>query len=58
LLSDDESHVRGALTIRYARTALKLPVAAQQFVPVLTEAANGIAKRLKLHLDRQADTST
>ena len=58
LLSDDDSHVRGALTIRYARTALKLAVAAQQFVPVLTEAANGIAKRLKLHLDRQADTST
>ena len=48
---------RGALTIRYARTAMTLPVAVQQFLPVITEAADGIAKRLQLHLDRQADNS-
>ena len=55
LLSEDNA--RGALTIRYARTAMKLPVAVQQFLPVITEAADGIAQRLKLHLDRQADNS-
>jgi IclR family mhp operon transcriptional activator len=55
LLDDDDA--RGALTIRYARTAMKLPVAVQQFVPVITEAADGIAKRLQLHLDRQASNS-
>lgn len=49
---DDE--VRGAVTIRYARTAMKLPVAIQRFMPVIVEAADGIAHRLKLHLDRQA----
>jgi IclR family mhp operon transcriptional activator len=53
LLADD--HARGALTIRYARTAMKLPEAVQQFLPIITEAADGIAKRLKLHLDRQAE---
>jgi len=55
LLNGDE--VRGAVTIRYARTAMKLEVALQTFMPVLTEAADGIANRLTLHLARQADTS-
>ena len=55
LLDDDDA--RGALTIRYARTAMKLPVAVEQFVPIITEAAEGIAKRLQLHLDRQAENS-
>lgn len=53
----DDGNARGALTIRYARTAMKLPLAVQQFLPVLTDAAEGIAKRLQLHLDRQADNS-
>jgi len=53
ILNDDSA--RGALTIRYARTAMKLPVAVRQFLPVITEAADGIARRLQLHLDRQAD---
>jgi IclR family mhp operon transcriptional activator len=47
--------VRGAVAIRYARTAMKLEMALQQFMPVLTEAADGIAKRLDLHLARQAN---
>lgn len=47
--------VRGAVTIRYARTAMKMSVARQEFIPVITEAADGIAKRLKLHFERQAD---
>ncbi len=47
----------GALTIRYARTAMKLSVAVKQFLPVMTDAADGIAKRLELHLERQADHS-
>jgi IclR family mhp operon transcriptional activator len=55
LLAD--GYARGALTIRYARTAMKLPVAVQQFLPVITEAADGVAKRLELHLDRQAENS-
>lgn len=55
LLAEDDA--RGALTIRYARSAMKLPEAVQRFVPVVTDAADGIAKRLKLHLDRQADIS-
>lgn len=55
LLADDDA--RGALTIRYARTAMKLPAATQRFVPVISEAADGIAKRLRLHLERQADNS-
>jgi IclR family mhp operon transcriptional activator len=53
LPANDE--VRGAVTIRYARTAMKMSEAAQEFIPVIREAAEGIAKRLKLHLDRQAD---
>lgn len=55
LLADDNA--RGAVTIRYARTAMNLQVAVQQFVPVIMEAADGIAKRLKLHIDRQAKDS-
>jgi IclR family transcriptional regulator, mhp operon transcriptional activator len=49
-----EGEVRGAVTIRYARTAMKLPSAIQAFVPVLNEAADGIAECIKLHLDKQA----
>jgi IclR family mhp operon transcriptional activator len=53
LLEDNE--VRGAVTIRYARTAMKLDTAVQTFLPVLTAAASGIAKRLDLHFKRQAN---
>lgn len=49
------NEVRGAVTIRYARTAMKMSVALQKFVPVITDAADGIAKRLKLHFERQAN---
>jgi len=52
LLEDNE--VRGAITIRYARTAINLDKAVQTFLPVLIDAASGIAKRLDLHLKRQA----
>jgi IclR family mhp operon transcriptional activator len=44
--------VRGAVTIRYARTAMQLETAVETFMPVLTEAADGIAKRLDLHFAR------
>jgi IclR family mhp operon transcriptional activator len=53
LLNNKE--VRGAVTIRFARTAMKMEEAVAQFVPVLNEAACGIAGRLELHLERQAD---
>ena len=49
-----QDEVRGAVTIRYARTAMKLPSAIQEFMPVLTEAAGGIAGRIKLHFENQA----
>jgi IclR family mhp operon transcriptional activator len=55
LLAGDDA--RGALTIRYARTAMKLPAAVRQFVPVIKEAADGIAERLRLHLERQEDNT-
>lgn len=50
----ENDEVRGAVTIRYARTAMNLTTAAQTFVPEIRIAADGIAKRLKLHLERQA----
>jgi len=50
-----EDEVRGAVTIRYARTAMKISVALQKFVPVINDAADGIARRLKLHFERQAN---
>jgi IclR family mhp operon transcriptional activator len=51
----ENDEVRGAVTIRYARTAMKLSVAVQKFKPVIVDAADGIAKRLKLHFERQAN---
>jgi IclR family mhp operon transcriptional activator len=47
-----DHEVRGAVTIRYARTALKMSAAIQKFVPVISDAADGIASRLKLHFER------
>jgi DNA-binding IclR family transcriptional regulator len=49
-----EDEVRGAVTIRYARTAMTLPSAIQTFSPVLTDAADGIARRIKLHFENLA----
>ena len=51
----DNNVVSGAVTIRYARMAMKLSVALERFMPVITDAADGIASRLKLHFERQAD---
>lgn len=45
--------IRGALTIRFAKRAVKLPVAIATFVPVLRTAAEGIAERIDLHLNKQ-----
>ena len=52
ILADDR--VRGTLTIRYARTALPLKQASSKFVPVLIKAAEGLAERLSIHLDKQS----
>jgi DNA-binding IclR family transcriptional regulator len=40
------SEVPAALTIRYARAAVTLPVAVRTFVPVLKEVAAGVTARL------------
>ena len=45
--------VRGAVTIRYAQTVMTLPQAVKKFVPELRAAADGIAKRVSLHIERQ-----
>ncbi len=45
--------VRGAVTIRYARTVMTLPQAIKKFLPELRSAADGIGKRVGLHLERQ-----
>jgi IclR family mhp operon transcriptional activator len=46
-----QDQVRGAVTIRFARKALNLPSAIQVFMPALNEAADGIAGRIKLHVE-------
>lgn len=48
--------VRGAVTIRYARKAITATEAVDRFVPALHNAANGIAQRIQLHLERQQKT--
>lgn len=45
--------VKGALTIRYARTVMNQSEAARTFVPALQTAAAGIASRVSLHIARQ-----
>jgi IclR family mhp operon transcriptional activator len=55
LLKDNE--VRGAVTIRYARTAMKLDAALQAFLPEIKNAADGIAQRLDLHFARHVENS-
>jgi IclR family mhp operon transcriptional activator len=48
-----DGRVRGAVTIRYARTSVQLEEAIENFVPALKRGANGIARRVQLHIDRQ-----
>ena len=48
-----DSTVRGAVTIRYARTALSMEEATNNFVPVLRKGADGIARRVQIHINRQ-----
>ena len=48
-----QERVRGALTIRYARTALPLEEAINTFVPILTKSAAGLSGRLDIHLQKQ-----
>ncbi len=45
--------VRGAVTIRYARTVMKSTEAVNLFLPDLQGAAGRISHRIKLHIERQ-----
>ena len=47
-------HVRGAVTIRYASRSIRMEAAVESFVPILNEAADGIARRIQLHLENRA----
>jgi len=49
----ESQEVKGALTVRYSKSALTLKKAIQIFVPSLNKAAEGIASRINLHIDRQ-----
>ena len=49
----DSQEVKGALTVRYSKSALTLKEAVKIFVPSLNKAAVGIASRINLHIDRQ-----
>ena len=50
----EQDRVRGAVTIRYASPAMSIESAVERFIPVLGDAAKGIARRIKLHLDNRA----
>lgn len=52
-----QERVRGALTVRYARTALPLHTAVEKFVPVVTKAADALSRRLTIHLEKQLNNS-
>lgn len=45
--------VRGAVTIRYARTVMNTTEAVRQFLPELQNAASRISHRIRLHIERQ-----
>jgi len=47
-----EDRVRGAVAVRYSSSAVDLPQAVSRFVPLLQEAADGIANQIKLHLEK------
>ena len=49
----EEEVVRGALTIRYSRSAIALEQAVAKFVPSLMKTSLGIASRINLHINRQ-----
>ncbi len=49
----EQSRVRGALTLRYARTALPMQDALVKFVPTLIKVAEGLSNRLSIHLQEQ-----
>lgn len=48
-----EDSVRGALTVRYSKSAIALDQAVEEFVPSLKKASQGIASRINLHINRQ-----
>lgn len=50
----EEDQVRGAVAIRYARSAIKLQSAIDLFLPELTRAAADIGQRVKLHYESRA----
>jgi IclR family mhp operon transcriptional activator len=47
--------VRGAVTIRYARTVMKSAAAVNLYVPDLQDAAERISQRINIHLERQLE---
>jgi DNA-binding IclR family transcriptional regulator len=49
----EEEVVRGALTVRYSRSAISLEQAVAKFVPSLMKTSLGIASRINLHINRQ-----
>ena len=48
-----QSRVRGALTLRYARSAIPMQNALVKFVPTLVKVAEGLSSRLSIHLQEQ-----
>ena len=49
----EEGTVRGALTVRYSKSAVALDQAVEKFVPSLMKISQGIASRINLHINRQ-----
>ena len=49
----EEEVVRGALTVRYSRSAISLEQAVAKFVPSLMKTSLEIASRINLHINRQ-----
>lgn len=49
----EEDTVRGALTVRYSKSAVALDQAVEKFVPSLMKISQGIASRINLHINRQ-----
>lgn len=49
----EKDSVRGALTVRYSKSAIALDQAVEKFVPSLIKASQGIASRIDLHMSRQ-----
>lgn len=49
--------VLGAVTIRFAKTAVTFKMAVQTYVPEIIGAADKIAKHIKLHMESQTKVS-